>query len=41
MDAVIALANPADHIYAALAAEGLISDVNYQGDDNVTQGVQV
>ena len=38
MDAVIALANPADHIYAALAAEGLISDVNYQGDDNVTQG---
>ena len=38
MDAVIALANPADHIYASLAEQGLISDPNYQRDDNLTTG---
>ncbi len=38
MESVLALANPADHIYAALAAEGMIDDPNYKKEDGMTYG---
>ena len=38
MESVIALANPADHIYAALAESGVINDPNYKKEDGMTYG---
>lgn len=41
MESVIALANPADHIYAALAGAGVINDPNYKSDGDAKQGSPV
>ena len=38
IDNVISLINPADHIYAALAMEGIIDDPNYKKEDGMTYG---
>lgn len=38
MEQAIALANPADHIYAALAASDVVNDPNYKSEDGVSYG---
>lgn len=38
MESVAALANPADHIYAALAASDIIDDKNFKSKDGVSYG---
>jgi hypothetical protein len=38
IESIIALANPADHIYAALAASDVIDDPNYAKEDGVSYG---
>lgn len=38
MEQAIALANPADHVYAALASSDVVNDPNYRSEDGVSYG---